>query len=530
MNRPLEMAAAPRDRIECVAAATGAPLGSVPVDDPASVRAAVSRARRAQHDFAHADFARRRRLLGRLSDRIVEEIDTICGWVVEDSGKTREHALMGEVWPVLEKLRWTMRHGERHLAPERVSPGIFAHKTAYLRYEPLGVVGAIVPWNYPFQNLLGPIVTALFAGNAIVLKPSEHVAFSSEKIAGLVREVLREAGEDPDLVQIVQGYAETGQALIAAGIDGLLFIGSVQNGKKVLAAAAEQVIPVVLELGGKDPFIVCDDADLEQAVHGAFAGCFISAGQNCVAAERLLVHKDVYDRFVARVAELASKLRQGPPGLERVVDVGAMTTPMQREIVERLVADAIAKGAQVVAGGEPVRSAGGNFVAPTVLADVRPHMDIFREEVFGPVMCITKVVDDEDAVELANATAYGLGASVFSRDLERARRIVRRLEAGMCAINDFGGLTYMAQDLTFGGVKASGFGRMNGRDGLRAMCRQKSVLDERVPLGIANKLFPVGPKDYQRIAAAVRMIYGRGLGARLRGAARLVRGLGSSSS
>ncbi len=529
MNRPVAVGA-PQGVLRCVAPATGAVLGTVPIDDAASVRAAVARARAAQAGFRHTNLDARARLLGRLADAIVDRIETICEWVLTDAGKTREHALMGEVWPVLEKLRWTIRHGARHLAPEPVSAGLFVHKRARLEYHPLGVVGAIVPWNYPFQNLLGPVITGLFTGNAVVVKPSEHVAWSSEKIARLVRGVLRDAGYDPDLVQIVQGEGPTGRALIEAGIDGLLFIGSVQNGKKVLAAAAERVIPVVLELGGKDPFIVCDDADLEQALHAAMAGCFISAGQNCVAAERLLVHQAVYDDFVEKLGAKVRALRQAPPSLDAVVDVGASTTPAQRAIVERLVDDAVARGARVVAGGpQAPRPAEGTFYPPTLLADVDPSMAIFREEVFGPVLCVTKVVDDEQAIELANATDYGLGASVFSKDLARARRIAERIEAGMVTINDFGGMSYMAQELTFGGVKASGYGRMNGRDGLRAFCRQKSVLDEPVALGIAHELFPVAPGDYGRMLGVVRLLYGRGPLRRLRGAARLLRRIGPSS-
>ncbi len=537
MNRPVDpspddaASAPPADRIPCTDPATRADLGVIPVDDADDVRAAVARARAAQREWARTSFEQRRAVLRRLSRTILDRMDELCAWIVRDSGKTREHALMGEIWPVCEKLRWTVAHGERHLRPEKVSSGILMHKTARLEYHPLGVIGAIVPWNYPLQNILNPVIPALMAGNAVVVKPSEWVAWSSGRIAALIREVLLAEGHSADVVQIVQGYGPTGQALIEAGVDGLVFIGSVRNGRRVLQAAAQTITPVVLELGGKDPFIVCDDADLEQAVHAAMAGCFISCGQNCVASERLLVHQAVYDDFVARAGALVGRLRQGAPGLDRVLDVGAMVTPLQLDIVERLVARAVAQGARVVTGGRRVLAEQGDFYAPTVLADVTPDMDIMHEEVFGPVMLLCKVEDDEQAIAIANGTAFGLSASVFSHDLARARRIASRLQAGMTAINEFGGMTYMAQDLTFGGVKQSGFGRMNGRDGLRACCNVKAVLDDRAPVHVANKLFPVAPGDFARLQAAVRLLYGRGT-SRLAGARDLVRALtgGQASS
>jgi len=229
-----------------------------------------------------------------------------------------------------------------------------------------------------------------------------------------------------------------------------------------------------------------------------------------VASERRLVFDAVYDASERRVAGLVGSLRQGNPHGGEVVDVGAMVTPLQLEIVERLVARAVEQGARVVVGGRRVLSDRGDFYAPTVLADVTPDMDIMTEETFGPVMLLCRVQDEHEAVQVANGTAFGLSSSVFSRDHARARRIAERLQAGMTAINEFGGMTYMAQDLTFGGVKASGFGRMNGRDGLRACCNVKAVLDDRFGLHFANKLFPVGEHDFERIKGAVRLIYGRG--------------------
>jgi len=502
------------DRIICHNPATRQRLGEVRVDSPEAVREAIVRARRAQVLLGESTFAQRRELLGELLDYVTDQAHAICELVVKDSGKTHQHALMGEIWPVAARLRWTMSEGEKHLRPERVSSGLLMHKRARHEFHPRGVIGAILPWNYPFQNLMNPIIPALMAGNAVVLKPSEWVAHSSAAFIEEIRGAIARAGFNPDLVQVVQGYAETGRALIAGGIDQLVFIGSVENGRRVLETAAEPLVPVVLELGGKDPFIVCDDADVEQAAHAALSGCFINCGQNCVASERLLVHGGVYARFDARVRELTLPLVQGASRAGEAVDVGAMITPIQLERVEELVQRAIDEGARVVAGAHRVHTGQGDFYAPTILADVTPDMTIMREETFGPVMLLCRVDSDEEAIRVANATEFGLSSSVFSRDRSRARRIASRVQAGMVGINDYGGMTYMAQDLTFGGVKASGYGRMNGRDGLRALCNQKAVLDDRLPLSFPTRVFPVRATDYARAQAAVELLYGRGISRR----------------
>ncbi len=528
MNAPVDLRAE-AGAIRCFDPATREQLGRVPVDGPDQVREAIARAREAQIGWAETDFALRCRVLQRVADAVVDRMDDLVDLIIRDSGKTRENALMGEVWMVLEKLRWTISQGPGHLRTEPVSPGLMVHKRARLEYRPLGVMGAIIPWNYPFQNIMNPLIPALMAGNGFVVKPSEWVAWSARPFLQLVRDALAAEGQSPELVQVVQGYGETGQALIAGGIDKLVFIGSVHNGQRVLEAAAQTITPVVLELGGKDPFIVCEDANLTQAAHSALTGCFIASGQNCVAAERLLVFDEVYDAFTQQVGDLASQFRQGGPRGDTVVDMGAMVTPMQLEIVERLVARAVEQGARVVTGGRRVLADQGDFFAPTVLADVTPDMEIMHEETFGPVMLLCRVRDEHHAIEIANGTSFGLSSSVFSRDRARARRIADRLEAGMTAINDVGAMTYMAQDLTFGGIKASGFGRINGRAGLRACCNVKAVLDDRLPVGFASKLFPVADGDFERIRETMRVFYGHGLRRKLGGVVGLIRSLAGRS-
>jgi acyl-CoA reductase-like NAD-dependent aldehyde dehydrogenase len=248
--------------IPCVDPATREPLGDVPIDSAEDVDAAVARAKIAQKEWRTTSFEERREVLRQLLAYTVDEKDEICLTVQRDSGKTRENALMGEIWPTCEKFRWMIKNGEKHLRPERVSAGVLMHKKARLEYHPLGVVAAIIPWNYPFQNIVNPLIPALMSGNAIVLKPSEWVAWSSAKFVDSLREIVRQAGHNPDLIQAVQGYGPTGAALARSAVDTILFIGSVRNGRRVVEASAERVVPVVMELGGKDAFIVCDDADL----------------------------------------------------------------------------------------------------------------------------------------------------------------------------------------------------------------------------------------------------------------------------
>jgi acyl-CoA reductase-like NAD-dependent aldehyde dehydrogenase len=503
--------------IPCMDPATLEPLGDVPVVAAEEVRARIERAKKAQRVWARVPFVERRRVLGRILAHLLDHADELVDMICRDSGKTRENALLGEIWPVCEKLRHTIAHGERDLAPERVSSGLLAHKRATIEYHPLGVIGIICPWNFPLQNVLGPVVPALMAGNACVVKVSEWTSWSAPRIQRIFDEAFRDFGYPVDLVQIVTGYAETGAALVSGGVDKVVFTGSMPNGKKVLAESAKTLTPVILELGGKDPMIVCDDASLDQAVCAALAGVFITSGQMCLAAERVIVFDHVHDAFVEKVVEAASRLRQGPPLCGDVVDVGAMTMPGQVGIVEKLVDDAVKKGAVIRMGGRRNRGLGGNFFEPTVLTGVTREMAIAQEETFGPVLCIYRVANEEEAVKLANDTQFGLGSTVFTKDARRGKRIADQIRAGSTVVNDFG-LAYMANALPFGGVKGSGFGRLNGREGIRAMCNIKAVMTDRFPFSRPMKLYPVKANDYARNKALIELLYRSELFARLSGA------------
>jgi acyl-CoA reductase-like NAD-dependent aldehyde dehydrogenase len=505
--------AAPR-LLACFNPATGARLGEIPVATPADVAAAVARARAVQPQWATSSFAQRRAVLADLMARILANIDGICDAIVEDSGKTYENALLGEIMTVCAKIDWMRRYGERWLKPERVRSGLLLHKKGWIEYRPLGVVACIVPWNYPFQNIYGSLIAPLMAGNAVIIKPSEVTAWSARWLDRFIRDSLSRAGFPADIVQVIHGDGITGAALVRAGVQKILFIGSALHGRHIVEGSAATLTPVIMELGGKDPFIVCEDADLAQAVPAALGGCFINLGQNCVAAERMIVLDAIHDRFVDAVTRAAGALRQGVPLAPGAADVGAITSPAQVGIIDTLVRDALARGARALVGGA-VPAGGGNFYPPTVLVDVTPDMRIAREEVFGPVMLIMRVASDEEAIALANRTEYGLQATIMTRDAARARRIAAALECGGCAINDFG-MCYLNQDLPFGGVKSSGFGRMNGRDGLRAYTNAKAILADRFWFSVPAGVFPVKPGDYARARATVRLLFACGWREKLR--------------
>lgn len=497
---------AQRQSIECVNPATGERLGTVHALSPDEVQTVVARARAAQKAWGQSTFAQRRAVLNRIMQHVLTHADELCDEIVKDSGKTYENAMLGEIMPICNKLRWTIKNGEKYLRPEKMGSGLLLHKRARIEYRPLGVVACIIPWNYPLQNIISSLVAPLMAGNAVVVKASEAVAWSTQRFQKITDEALRKEGFSSDTVQIINGFGDTGAALVRANVQKILFIGSVNNGRRIIEGSAEHLTPVVMELGGKDPLIVCEDADISKAVHSALGGTFINLGQNCIASERIIVVDRIYDSFMAELVRLAKPLRQGVPKRGGNVDVGAIATPQQLKIIDTLVQDAIASGARPVVGGAIARIANGTYYPPTILADVTSEMKIANQEVFGPVMLIMRVRDEDEAIELANSTEFGLHSSVITRDKERGRRIADRLEAGATCINDFG-LCYLNQDLPFGGVKYSGFGRMNGRDGLRSYTNAKAVLEDRFRFSVPPVLYPVGPRDYDKAKASVRLLF-----------------------
>jgi succinate-semialdehyde dehydrogenase/glutarate-semialdehyde dehydrogenase len=360
-----------------------------------------------------------------------------------------------EVYSCCDSISYYAKRAPRFLAPEkrRIHGLMGFMKRLRVVYKPLGVVGLITPWNGPVVLAVNPLVQALLAGNAVVHKPSEVTPFS----ALVVKKFTEAAGFPADLYQVLQGDGSTGAALIESGVDKVSFTGSVATGRKVAEACGRRLIPCTLELGGKDPMIVCADADLERAARGAVWGAFTNAGQVCMSTERVYVVEPVAQAFIERVVELTRELRQGPES-EGEVDVGAITSPGQLEIIEQHVADALAKGAKVLTGGRRNPAFEGFFFEPTVLVDVNHDMAIMRDETFGPCLPIQVVKDEEAALELANQSCYGLQASVWTRDSWKGKRLANRIAAGGVVVDDCI-VTYGITESPFGGVKQSGIGR-----------------------------------------------------------------------
>ena len=494
---------------------TGEEIGRVPVHGPDEVRAMARTGREAGRAWAERPPEDRALHLSRLRRRIVERMDDVAETVARETGKTLVDVHVGEIHPACDHLAWVANHAPEVLEPRThrvLGPG--THRGRVVP-EPYGLAGIITPWNFPFVISTGAAAAALAAGNAVLLKPSELTPFSSLVLEELAADVL----PDPDLLQVATGAGGTGRAVVDAPVDVLSFTGSVATGRKVMEAAARHLTPVTLELGGKDAMIVLEDADLERTAAGAVWGAFFHAGQICQSVERCLVHRSVYDRFLELVVEETGRLRTGPRSEDP--DLGALTRPEQIDVVEAHVEDARESGARVLAGGRRLEGP-GRFFEPTVLADVTPEMDVFRDETFGPVLPVLPFDDEEEAVRLANDTRYGLDAYVWTSDRERGRRLGRRLEAGSVMLNDC--ITnYGLPDLPFGGVKESGFGRAHGEEGLRAFSRTRSEAERRFPLEREPHWFP-GARRAPWSRALVKMLHGRGIGDRLAGLLELVRG------
>ncbi|GAC1342381.1 MAG: aldehyde dehydrogenase family protein [Myxococcales bacterium] len=489
---------------------TGKLVGEVRVSSPAQVREATQSARSAQAGWMGLGFRARAAVLQRFKQLLLDRAEEICDLLTRENGKTRNESLFMEVLPAADLTHYFARHAERSLRDEKLPLHMFPHKKSYLRCHPRGVIGIISPWNYPFSIPVGDVVMALAAGNGAVLKPSEFTPLIAEK----ARALLEEAGVPRGLVQVVQGKGDVGAALIESGVDMVIFTGSVATGRKVSLAAAARMIPCVLELGGKDPAIVLPDADLDVTAKKVAWGAFANSGQTCAAIERAYVHESIFAAFADKVAALARQLRQGEPN-QHDVDVGAMTTQAQVEIVRRHLADATARGATVLAGGGITETpAGARFIQPTVLTGVTQDMAIVREETFGPMLPLLPYKTEEEAIRLANDSPYGLSAYVFTRDRKAAERIANQLEAGTVMHND-ALYTHAAPETPWGGVKGSGLGRVHGKHGLRDLCEVRHVNLERFNFP-AFWYYPYTAKAFRTGLRAYGALIGSGLGARVK--------------
>lgn len=449
--------------------ATGEEIGRVPLTLPEEVARAVDRARAAQTAWAAKTFRERGRIMMQARKLILKELDEIGLLIARETGKPASEAIAMEVAPSLDLMQNFARQTEVLLQRERISIGLYGWmgRMSYLVYKPVGVVGIISPWNFPWATPISEVVMALMAGNAVVLKPSELTPLTALKI----KDVLTGAGLPGDLLQVVTGDGSTGAALVGAGVNKIMFTGSVATGKRVAEAAASYLIPVVLELGGKDPMIVLEDANIENAARGAIWGAFANCGQSCSSVERCYVHETIAEKFTQAVVAETKRLRQSG---DKQADLGSMSSEQQLRVVERHVYEATAHGATVLTGGERISDVSGPFFPPTVLTNVNHEMEIMREETFGPVLPIMTFKTDDEAVRLANDSDFGLTASVWTNDLARGRALAERIEAGTVTVNEVL-YTHAISQTPWGGVKQSGFGRTHGRAGLLEMVNAQHI-------------------------------------------------------
>jgi succinate-semialdehyde dehydrogenase/glutarate-semialdehyde dehydrogenase len=477
---------------------------------------AVSRARAAQPAWMELGLKRRIAIIREFQAKLHARKSDIAAAITREAGKPTAEALVTEVLVVLDAARFLIENAWILLRDEPVAHGNLATKLKRGRLvrEPHGVVGIISPWNYPFSIPATESLAALVAGNAVVLKPSELTPLVALGLASL----LHAAGVPEETFQVVIGDGSAGAALLRSPIDKLVFTGSVSTGKRIAAAAAERLLPIVLELGGKDPMIVLDDANLEVASSAAVWGAFVNAGQTCLSVERCYVHRSLYEKFLAACAEKAGKLRVGH-GEDPLTDVGPIIHERQLQIVESHVNDAKAHGARILAGGSSLPELGRNFYRPTVLADVTHEMRIMREETFGPVLPVMAFDTDDEAVALANDSEYGLAASIWTGDASRGERLARRIHAGTVMVNDVVSC-FGISEAPHGGVKASGIGRAHGRLGLEEMVRVK-YLDVDLAPGMKKVWwYGYGENFRRQIEGFLDMQFARTATARLRGAMR----------
>jgi acyl-CoA reductase-like NAD-dependent aldehyde dehydrogenase len=474
---------APASTFESLDPATGAVIASYPIATTAEVNAAVARAREAAQWWGELGFDERRARLAQWRRVLARRAKELAAVVTKENGKPEADAVL-EIMLAIEHLAWAAKAAPKVLGPRKVHAGLLAaNQACTVEYPPLGVVGVIGPWNYPVFTPMGSIAYALAAGNAVVFKPSEYTPGIGQWLA----DTFAEAVTGPPVFQVITGLGDTGAALCRAKIDKLAFTGSSATGRKVMAACAENLTPVLMECGGKDAMIVDDDADISAAADAALWGAMSNSGQTCIGIERAYVTERNYEAFIRELTTRARDIHSGS-------SYGPITMPSQLKIIERHVTEALEAGGRAVVGS--LASIRPPFVDPIVLVDVPEDASAIREETFGPTLTVTKVRDADEAIEQANATGYGLAGAVFAKT--RAMEIARRMRTGMTSVNSVIAFA-TAPELPFGGIGESGFGRIHGEDGLREFTRAKAITRQRFAL-------PVPLTSFRRPAAATGLL------------------------
>ncbi len=485
--------------------ATGEVIAHVPDLPAEKVAELAARARAAQPGWQALGFDGRARVMKRMQKWLMDHHERVASTIISETGKTHEDAYLAELMYTGGAIDFWCKNAKKFLADEKVPVRtlVIKGKQLRVRYEPVGLVGVIGPWNYPLTNSFGDCIPALIAGNSVILKPSEVTPLTSLMLA----EGLAQSGLPEHVFQVATGRGATGAALVDEA-DMIMFTGSTATGKKIMERAAQTLTPVSLELGGKDPMIVLADADLERAANAAAYYSMQNSGQTCISIERVYVEEPIYDEFVDKVAKIVGGLRQGPSTAAGTVEIGAMTFPKQIEIVEDHVQDALSKGARALTGGKR-REGPGLFYEPTVLVDVDHSMKAMTQETFGPTVPIMRVADADEAITLANDSPYGLGAAIYTGDAKRGQQLARRLQSGAVCVND-ALLNYFAVEMPQGGWKTSGLGSRHGPQGIRKFTKQQSLLVSRLHLKRELFMFPYKARTSKLLFRSVRLLYGRG--------------------
>jgi succinate-semialdehyde dehydrogenase/glutarate-semialdehyde dehydrogenase len=515
-----------RDHLVVVDPATLEELDQVPLMTADEIKEAIARAERMFPLWRDLPVRERATYVLRARDYLLEHVDEVARTITLEMGKPGVEALASEVLVTADLMDHFARRAEEVLADEPIPIHLYrVIRQSYVRREPIGVVSVISPWNFPLSIPMSSIVFALLAGNTVVFKPASDAVLVGKKI----EEIFEAAGLPGGVLNLVVAEgASVGTALYEPPIRKVAFTGSTATGVAILREASKHLIPVTLELGGKDAMIVLPDADLERAAAGAVWGAFFNAGQACASVERCYVHRAVYDRFVSLVAEQTRRLEVGR-GTEPGVDVGPMTNARQREVVEEHVRDAVERGASIVVGGERPAGLAGNFFLPTVLTGVTQDMRCMREETFGPTLPIMAFDTEDEVVAWANDSEYGLTASVWSKDRERAEALAGRLEAGTVSINDHAA-SFGLSETPWQGVKKSGMGVSHSDEGLRAFTVAKHIAVDRIPLTSSPWWYPYSAVKYEAFKSGIKMaVGGRGMGSVFDGLRSAIASLGAGT-
>ena len=476
--------------------ATGDVVGTYPIHSADEVDAAVARAREASGWWQELGFDGRAELLLQWKGVITRRLAQLADVSHRETGKPHGDAQL-EIALAIDHIDWAAKHAKKVLGRHRVSSGLLmANQTSYVAYHPLGVVGVIGPWNYPVFTPMGSIVYALAAGNTVVFKPSEYTPGVGAWLADSLSEVVQGRA----VLQVVTGLGETGNALCLSDVDKLAFTGSGATGKKVMAACATNLTPVIIEAGGKDSLIVDEDANIAAAAEATLWGGMSNAGQTCIGTERVYVHENVFEPFMA---ELTAQAKQIHAGSEPGAKIGPITMPSQLDVIKSHLEDAVSKGARVVIGGP--EAVGDRYVQPTILTHVPETSTEMTDETFGPTLAVNPVASMDEAIALTNGTEYGLAGAVFSK--KNGMAIAERVRSGMTSVNSI--IAFAAvPSLPFGGVGQSGFGRIHGPDGLKEFTYAKAITKQRFKPVLALTTFARDAKTDTRAAKLIGLLHG----------------------